>query len=123
MFLGPLVDFPSLGQVWNKMNCLPIVAHIHCAVGTPVLIFADTLPVQIRGMEIVPATWMSEYNRGSKQNVASNHRSKQKPLWSAGKANELKEDVETSGEQVGDGQLMEATESRPAGWAQKAHYS
>lgn len=121
MFLGPLVAFPSLGQVWKEMNCLPIVAHIRCIVGTPVLIFADTLPVQIRGMEIVP--WMSEYNRGSKHNVASNHWSKQKPLRSAGKANKLKEDEETSGEQVGDGQLVEDAESRPAGWAQKAHYS
>lgn len=111
------------------MNCLPITVHISCIVGSPVLIFADTLPVQILGMEIVPATWMSEYNRGSKHNVARNHRSKQKPLRSAGKTNELvfcsklKEDEETSGEQVGDGQLVEDTESRPAGWAQKAHYS
>lgn len=107
----------------------PITVHIRGIVGTPALIFADTLPVQIRGMKIVPATWMSEYNRGSKLNVASNHRSRQNPLRSAGKANEpafcskLKEDEETSGEQVGDGQLVEDTESRPAGWAQKAHYS
>lgn len=107
----------------------PITVHIHGIVGTPVLIFVDTVPVQIRGMETVPATWMSEYNRGSKHNVASNHQSRQKPLRSAGKANEpvfcskLKEDEEMSGEQVGNGQLVEDTKSRPAGWAQKAHYS
>lgn len=63
---------------------------------------------------MVPTTWMSEYNRGSKNNAASNHQSKQKPPRSARKANELvfcaklKEgDEETSGEQVGNGQLMD----------------
>lgn len=57
---------------------------------------------------------MSEYNRGCKHNVASNHQSKHKPPRSAEKANELlfcaklKEgDEKMSGEQVGDGQLMD----------------
>lgn len=44
---GPLVNFPSLGQVWNETHCLPYAVHMCCIVETPVVIFTDILPVQI----------------------------------------------------------------------------
>lgn len=66
-----------------------------------------------RGMEVKPATQMSEYKRARKHNIAGGHQSQPKPPKPAAKTNklvlraQLKEDAEMVGERLGDERLTD----------------